>query len=193
MDTTPTFRPSLPEGGFYADAEEAQRLAAERLKPLVTARQEPRCAEPWPPLMVGPLFRRVTGARSRRLWRMNGRFVRFGIAGALAGILSSMGFSAPGEAPARTADAASIALDEAIRETAMKRKPAVMDLTIGYHEIRGLEGQFRWHILDTRWWVALHNTGVTLDKTKQYEVHGVVLDQVYGTINVWVYRLNEKK
>jgi hypothetical protein len=90
-------------------------------------------------------------------------------------------------------DAASVALDKTLQETAGQRKPVLLDMTIGWHKIKGAESESEWYILDTRWWVRLHNAHMTPDKTKQYEIHGVALEQNYGVIDVWVYDIKEKK
>ena len=87
------------------------------------------------------------------------------------------------------------ALDEKVRKIVFDRQPAVLDLPIGWHEIQGLSGHSQWHILGTRWWVDLHPAlrGLEkLDKNKQYVVHGVPLEQRYGVIDVWAYKVTEK-
>lgn len=66
------------------------------------------------------------------------------------------------------------------------------EFTMSYHPIKGLENQSQWHIGDTHWWVRLHGTPSEyydvdkLDKTKTYRVVGVVMEQNYGVIEVWV-------
>ncbi len=87
------------------------------------------------------------------------------------------------------------ALERKIADITHKREPVVLDLTIGFHEIRGLAGHSQWHILGTHWWVALHpeRRGEKLDKNKQYVVHGVPLEQRYGVIDIWAYTVTEKK
>jgi hypothetical protein len=76
---------------------------------------------------------------------------------------------------------------------AWKSAPVNAEMLISYHEIAGLAGQFQWHIGDTQWWVRLHGaTGqemAQLDKSKSYRVTGVVLDQNYGVIEVWLNSL----
>lgn len=69
--------------------------------------------------------------------------------------------------------------------------PRTTDLVIGYHPIKGMEGQSAWHILDTHWRVKLHETtglhGLdSFDKAKKYRVTGIVLEQDYGVVQVWV-------
>jgi superfamily I DNA and RNA helicase len=86
------------------------------------------------------------------------------------------------------------ALEKRIAEMTHRHEAAVMDLPIGFHEIRGLAGHSQWHILGTHWWVALHpaHRGEKLDKTRQYVVHGVPLEQRYGVIDIWAYSIKEK-
>ena len=87
------------------------------------------------------------------------------------------------------------ALQRKVGEMVSRRQPAVLDLAIGWHKIRGLNGS-QWHILGTHWWVALHPAHrgelAKLDKNKQYVVHGVPLEQRYGVIDIWAYKVTEK-
>jgi hypothetical protein len=74
-------------------------------------------------------------------------------------------------------------------QLAHKGTATYAEMTISYHEIVGLNGQYQWHIGDTHWWIRLHDgTGEAmnrLDKSKTYKVTGFVLDQHYGVIQVW--------
>jgi hypothetical protein len=75
---------------------------------------------------------------------------------------------------------------------AFTSSPRMYEFTMSYHPIKGLENQSQWHIGDTHWWVRLHGTPSEyydvdkLDKTKTYRVVGVVMEQNYGVIEVWV-------
>ncbi len=86
-------------------------------------------------------------------------------------------------------------LDRQLREAALRRKPAIFDLPIGWQENRSPGGESAWHILGTIWRVRLHPEAhglERLDKESQFEVHGLVLDQNYGVIDVWVYELKRR-
>jgi hypothetical protein len=78
---------------------------------------------------------------------------------------------------------------------AFTSSPRIYEFTMSYHPIKGLENQSQWHIGDTQWWVRLHGTPSEyydvdkLDKTKTYRVVGVVMEQNYGVIEVWVKQL----
>jgi hypothetical protein len=83
-------------------------------------------------------------------------------------------------------------LQRLLREVDMNRTPMVLDLPIAWQEIKGLNGSWQWHILGTKYWVRLHPSpygGDTLDKDRRYLVHGVALQQDYGVISVWVYKI----
>ncbi|MEX2244896.1 MAG: hypothetical protein WD716_13760 [Fimbriimonadaceae bacterium] len=78
-------------------------------------------------------------------------------------------------------------------ERAWQSAPVNAEMQISYREIAGAAGQYQWHIGDTAWWVRLHGaTGqemAQLDKSKTYRVTGVVLDQNFGVIEVWLKSL----
>jgi hypothetical protein len=99
---------------------------------------------------------------------------------------------AAGENPVPVRDEA---LQRKVGELVSRRQPAVLDLPIGWHKISGLDGS-QWHILGTHWWVELHPGSrgglAKLDKNKQYVVHGVPLEQRYGVIDIWAYKITEK-
>ena len=85
-------------------------------------------------------------------------------------------------------------MDRHIRH-AISHLPKATTMTIEYREIKGLAGQFQWHIGDTQWWVRLHHGGESpmrsLDKKKKYRVTGIIVDQNYGVIEVWLQTLGE--
>lgn len=66
-------------------------------------------------------------------------------------------------------------------------------MVIEYRPIQHLEDQSSWHIGDSRWWVRLQPVDIypmaKLEKNKKYKVTGVVLNQGYGCVNVWVKKL----
>jgi len=93
------------------------------------------------------------------------------------------------------AETANKALDRKVRASVFQHKLAVLDLPIGWQEIRGLSAVSAWQILGTMWRVHLYpetRSLDALDKTKKYVVHGIALEQGYGVIHVWVYDLKEK-
>lgn len=62
---------------------------------------------------------------------------------------------------------------------------------IAYHPIKGMTGSSSWHIKGTHWWARVHPEWVKLDefdKSKEYELDAVALDQNYGVIDFYVYR-----
>jgi hypothetical protein len=75
----------------------------------------------------------------------------------------------------------------------LKSPPKTTTMTISYHPIAHLENQSRWHIGDSRWWVRLQPVDIysmkNLETRRRYKVTGVVLDQGYGCVNVWVKKL----
>lgn len=78
----------------------------------------------------------------------------------------------------------------------LKRLPKPTEVTIEYRPIRGLEGQSNWHIGASHWWVRLHMShdqiGLDdLDKTKRYRVKGIVLEQNYGVVEIWLQSYSE--
>ena len=97
----------------------------------------------------------------------------------------------------RASETEDAALDKKLRETAVApvRQPIVLDLPIGFLERPSSPGKPVWRILGTSWRVRLYpeTRGLErLDKTKEYVVHGVALDQDYGVIDVWVYQIKKK-
>jgi hypothetical protein len=78
----------------------------------------------------------------------------------------------------------------------LRNAPKPVDLDIEYRPIRGMEDQSQWHIGASHWWVRLHHstgtiTTTNLDKKKKYRVTGVVLEQNYGTVEVWLDHYRE--
>lgn len=76
--------------------------------------------------------------------------------------------------------------------------PEPVDLEIEYREIVGLVNpQYRWHIGQSPYWIRLHPKELydieKLDKKKKYNVTGVVLQENYGVIEVWVHWIKEVK
>jgi hypothetical protein len=74
----------------------------------------------------------------------------------------------------------------------LKRLPKPTEFDIEYRPIRGLEGQSSWHIGASHWWVRLHMSHDQfdlddLDKTKRYRIKGIVLEQNYGVVEVWLH------
>ncbi len=62
---------------------------------------------------------------------------------------------------------------------------------ISYHPIDGMLSKSSWHIEGTHWWVRIHPEWRKLDefdKTAEYELDAVALDQNYGVIEFYVYR-----
>ena len=58
-----------------------------------------------------------------------------------------------------------------------------------------MTGSSAWHINGTHWWVRINPHGTDLDefdKTKEYELDAVALDQNYGVIDFYVYRHEAK-
>ena len=87
------------------------------------------------------------------------------------------------------------ALQRKVGEIVFRHRADAIDLPIGWHQIRGLDGS-QWHILGTHWWVELHRGTRGLErlkKSKQYVVHGVPLEQRYGVIDIWAYKITEKQ
>lgn len=66
-------------------------------------------------------------------------------------------------------------------------------ITINYRPVANLENVSNWHIKDSKWWVRLQPVDIyksgDLDKKRKYKVTGVILDQAYGCVNVWVKKL----
>lgn len=86
------------------------------------------------------------------------------------------------------------AMDKKIRH-AFQNLPKATEMVIRYHEIRGLQSQYQWHIDGTMWWVRLHRHDgpmmKQLDKKKKYRVKGIIVDQNYGVIEVWLQQYAE--
>ena len=64
--------------------------------------------------------------------------------------------------------------------------------TIDHRAIEGLSGQTAWHITGTQWWVKLIGDAWTteeLDQSRRYDVDGVALDQHYGVMLIYPYRV----
>ena len=80
-------------------------------------------------------------------------------------------------------------------EALLQNAPKATVRVIEYRPIRGLEHTSQWHIGDSPWWVRLHHAGgfsmSSLDKAKRYRVTGVVLEQNYGVVEVWLERYSE--
>ena len=72
----------------------------------------------------------------------------------------------------------------------LNEPPKSTVLEIEYHEIVGLLGHVQWHISNTPYWIRLHpveNYDIEkLNKEMKYKVIGVVLEQNYGVVEVWV-------
>jgi hypothetical protein len=63
---------------------------------------------------------------------------------------------------------------------------------IAWHEIKGLPGQAAWHIDGTIWRARLHPEAfrdVNLDRNLAYDVEAVALEQNYGVIELYCYRI----
>ena len=78
----------------------------------------------------------------------------------------------------------------------LDKAPQPVDLEIEYREIIGLASiQYQWYIGQSAFWVRLHPQELydieKLDKKKKYIVSGVVLDQNYGMVDVWVRSVKE--
>jgi len=87
-------------------------------------------------------------------------------------------------------------VDQHIRDMMNDRfqKPVREEFVIEWREIKGLDGQFQWHISDTHWWVRLHPARWEmdkLDKKSKYKVDGVALQQNYGVIEIWAYSVEK--
>lgn len=67
------------------------------------------------------------------------------------------------------------------------------NFTLAYQEVRGLQGSFQWYIKGSSWWVRLHPVDIypmdKLEQNTEYNLSGIVLDQAYGTVNIWVKHL----
>ncbi len=78
----------------------------------------------------------------------------------------------------------------------LDKAPQPVDLEIEYREIVGLaNSQYQWHIGQSPFWIRLHPKELydieKLDKKKKYIVSGIVLEQNYGMVEVWVHSLGE--
>lgn len=74
--------------------------------------------------------------------------------------------------------------------------PKPVTLEIEYREVLGLAApHYEWHIAGTGYWVRLYPEGsygvARLDKSKKYKVLGIVLEQNYGAVAIWVKNLSE--
>jgi hypothetical protein len=82
--------------------------------------------------------------------------------------------------------------DEMIRKQ-MREKwttPQRLRWTISYHPIKGMTDMSAWHIKGTIWRVRLNPNWLKLDefdKTVEYELDSVALNQNYGVIDFYVY------
>ena len=80
----------------------------------------------------------------------------------------------------------------------LKHLPQTVELEIDYRPIVGLASpQSEWYIGQSVFWVRLHPKEryavEKLDKTKKYNVTGVILEQNYGMVDVWVKSITEKQ
>jgi hypothetical protein len=86
-----------------------------------------------------------------------------------------------------------------VLEKVGKGKPQTATFVIAWKEVEGIKDSFRWTIEGTRFcWVNLYPDNRALksnplDKKKKYRIHGVLLEQWYGTYQVWVYDMEEAK
>ncbi len=79
----------------------------------------------------------------------------------------------------------------------LRHLPQTVELEIEYRPIRGLVNpQSEWYIGESAFWVRLYPKETydieKLDKTKRYNVTGIILEEQYGVVNVWVKSLAEK-
>jgi hypothetical protein len=76
---------------------------------------------------------------------------------------------------------------------AIQSTPCLVEAVLEHREIRGLPGQFQWHVGDTRWWVRLHGSPAadlsTLDRAKAYRATGYAMEQNYGVVEIWLTSL----
>jgi hypothetical protein len=65
--------------------------------------------------------------------------------------------------------------------------------TIRYHPIEGMTTHSAWHIDGTMWWVEIYPYSLDdLDKSAVYEIDAAALDQNYGVIQFYLYRLPKR-
>ena len=75
--------------------------------------------------------------------------------------------------------------------------PAPENFRLVYQEIDGLQGSFQWHIKGSGFWVRLQPAEIypmdKLDRNAEYDLSGIVLDQAYNSINIWVKKLHPSR
>jgi hypothetical protein len=83
---------------------------------------------------------------------------------------------------------------EQVFRDAHEHRPARRLLQIEHRPVRGMAQHSAWHLAGSNLWVRLHPTSLfTLDRLnadETYFIDGAVLDHAYGTVDIWVYKLN---
>ena len=80
-------------------------------------------------------------------------------------------------------------------ETALSTRQPSQEYRLIHRPIKGLTNRSAWHIGDSMYWVRLQPEArypeTRLDTEKIYRVKGWVLEQNYGTIDIWVESLKQ--
>lgn len=75
----------------------------------------------------------------------------------------------------------------------LQTPPKTQVVTIEYREGEPKDNVIHWYIKDTKWRARLHPADIydskLVRKDKEYKVTGVILDQGYGRVNIWVKKL----
>jgi hypothetical protein len=71
-------------------------------------------------------------------------------------------------------------------------EPQRLTVKIEWRKFDGSSDNSDWHLSDTEWWVRLHpdingDPMNRLDKNKKYVIDGVLLEEGYNAVHVWVY------
>lgn len=72
----------------------------------------------------------------------------------------------------------------------LKSPPKTQVVTIEYRDIEPKGSHINWYIKDTKWRARLHPIDIydskKLLRKDEYKITGIILDQGYGTVNIWV-------
>ena len=94
----------------------------------------------------------------------------------------------------KTTTEENVKANETVNEL-LNNLPKQTDLQIEYREIVGLNGPYAWHIGKSSFWIRLHPKEKydieKFDKTKKYQIKGIILEQNYGMIDMWVTTIEE--